>query len=616
MRRGFWNHLSLTRKFGLVFAGILLITLVNVGGVQLYINSQQADARTINTAGQQRLLVQQLTTDAYRIDDGENDRRAALSTTADRYDRTLTAFLEGNESMGVGPAPEPVRSEARALEAEWEPFYANLTVLATAPQSSDEFRRAFDYVSANQRDVLAATDDVVTAFERTSSQKVTRLQSFLVSVFVLEIVVLAAGWRLVTRNIAAPIRRLADDTRRISEGDLDHDVRRFDADDEIGEVSRAVRAMKDQLVTSLLELRIFEQAVEHAGRAIYITDADGTIEYVNPAFVRITGYGPSEVIGETPSVLSSGEHDDPLYEELWETILSGETWEAELVNRRKSGKRFYASQTIAPIVDENGDAVKFVAVCTDVTEQKYYEQQLTVLQRVLRHNLRNGLNVVMGHAEAVDEPDDSTSPAEAAREIRAECESLAEISDKVGAIRDVIDPETDDRFRFDVAATIECVATDVERSYPRATITTDVSTTAEVSTEADVETALRELVVNAVEHNDASTPKVWVSVTRSADAAFDEVVVRIADNGPGIPADERAVLERGTETPLLHGSGLGLWLVNWIVSMSGGKVTLEDREPRGTEIRVHLPVDTPARRPDGGVQFPSRDGDRRRDADR
>ncbi|TYT62835.1 PAS domain S-box protein [Natrialba swarupiae] len=127
------------------------------------------------------------------------------------------------------------------------------------------------------------------------------------------------------------------------------------------------------------ELKAFREAVEHAGHSIYITDSDEEILYVNPAFEEVTGYTADEAIGRTPRLLQSGEHDDEFYDQLWETILAGEDWQNELINERKDGSRYVVNQTIAPITDEMGEIVRFVAVNAEITEQKRRERQLQAL---------------------------------------------------------------------------------------------------------------------------------------------------------------------------------------------------------------------------------------------
>ncbi len=122
-------------------------------------------------------------------------------------------------------------------------------------------------------------------------------------------------------------------------------------------------------------LRTFRAAVEQAGHSIYVTDPDGTIQYVNPAFEEMTGYSAEEAIGETPNILNSGEHGREFFADLWRTILDGEVWTGEVTNERKSGEQYVINQTIAPIL-EDGEIQRFVAVNDEITEQKRRERTL------------------------------------------------------------------------------------------------------------------------------------------------------------------------------------------------------------------------------------------------
>ncbi|WP_256403346.1 PAS domain S-box protein [Halorubrum salinum] len=124
------------------------------------------------------------------------------------------------------------------------------------------------------------------------------------------------------------------------------------------------------------DLRTYRNLIEHAGHAIYVTDTDGTIEYVNPAFTEHTGYEPEEAVGETPAILNSGEMPTDYFDSLWETIRSGGVWEEEIVDRRKDGTLYHAHQTIAPVFDEAGTVSRFVAIQTDITDRKQAEGRL------------------------------------------------------------------------------------------------------------------------------------------------------------------------------------------------------------------------------------------------
>ena len=131
-----------------------------------------------------------------------------------------------------------------------------------------------------------------------------------------------------------------------------------------------------QEILNDVELTTFQEAVEHAGHAVYWTDPEGVIEYVNPAFEKQTEYTAEEAIGRNANILQSGVHDDAFYGHLWNTILNGEVWNGEIVNECKSGDRYVVKQTISPITDETGDIIRFVAINEEITELRAYQDRL------------------------------------------------------------------------------------------------------------------------------------------------------------------------------------------------------------------------------------------------
>lgn len=151
-------------------------------------------------------------------------------------------------------------------------------------------------------------------------------------------------------------------------------------------LQRELREQNERLRTEIIErkkaeaaLRKLAQAVNHSGNPIIITDLDGKIEFVNAAFSAATGYSKEEALGKTPQILSSGKTDSKIYEQLWNTLIAGETWHGELLNRRKNGELYWEQMVIAPITDPNGQATHYVAVRNDVTKQKEEEQALAYL---------------------------------------------------------------------------------------------------------------------------------------------------------------------------------------------------------------------------------------------
>ncbi len=136
-------------------------------------------------------------------------------------------------------------------------------------------------------------------------------------------------------------------------------------------------------------LRLQSAALESAANAIVITDREGRILWVNPAFSHLTGYGVEEAPGQNLRLLKSGQHEAALYQELWETILSGRVWHGEIVNRRKDGSLYTADLTIAPVRDQRGEISHFIGISHDITERKRAEAALRESQEKFRNLVEN-----------------------------------------------------------------------------------------------------------------------------------------------------------------------------------------------------------------------------------
>ncbi len=129
------------------------------------------------------------------------------------------------------------------------------------------------------------------------------------------------------------------------------------------------------------------RAVDQSANAILITDKEGKIEYINPKFIEITGYHYAEVAGKKPSILKSGRHDDPYYQNLWETISSGKEWRGKIHNKRKNGTLYWEQASIAPIFNTRGQITHYVAVKEDITAQVEAEERLQSIVKARTHEL-------------------------------------------------------------------------------------------------------------------------------------------------------------------------------------------------------------------------------------
>lgn len=231
-------------------------------------------------------------------------------------------------------------------------------------------------------------------------------------------------------------------------------------------------------------------------------------------------------------------------------------------------------------IDGGGRGVELVlAVFRDLTASEIADEQRSVLQRLFRHNLRNDLTVVRGNAADIA-AERSTSPTEAAGRIVSAADRLIQLAEHVGRL------DADGTVHsFDVTVVVESAVTEARERYPDATITLDAPAEARAQTVSGIEAAFVEALENAVVHTDDPSPEVAVSVEESDDV----VEVQFADSGPGIPATEWEPVAGQRERPLRHASGLGLWMMHWAASRSGGTLTKADRSPRGTELTFALP---------------------------
>ncbi len=326
--------------------------------------------------------------------------------------------------------------------------------------------------------------------------------------------------------------------------------------------------------------RGFREAIEAAGHAIFITDTSGEITYVNPAFEEITGYSSSEAIGERPSILKSGEMGEKYYQRLWRTILSGEVWEELVINRRKSGELYYAHQTIAPVLDENGNPVEFVALQTDTTELRASRQGIQKLGRILRHDLRNELSVVRSYAELIERQ--GGEGAEYATKIVETISSLLETSEKGIKLQRFLS-QTHRPVPIDVRVVVATVISNTQEEFPEVQIAYAGPDTATALCLTEIEAALGEIVENAIIHNDSEKVRVNFSIEQTE----HWIEIRITDNGPGLPEMEYAALD-SPGSDLYHDTGFGLNLAYWIVRRSGGSIEFENGEDDGTSVLVRL----------------------------
>lgn len=371
-----WDFSLRTKVLGAFTILFVIATAAPAGAWLLLREQQRQGAAVINAAGRQRMRTQKMVALANRIARGETEKRESLRATVAKFEETLSAFREGGSDRRLSAAPPAVQPQIQRVRVLWTSVRARLDTISRVPRSSVAFKDALAYVHGNSEALLRETDQVVQRYQAVYEERIRRIEHFLVGAGVVLVGIIGTFFVLASRHVVQPLVRLKRQTEAVAAGERGREITVVEADDEIGSLTRSVRNMKTQLVQSLRETEIFRTAVENAGHCIYWTDADGVINHVNPAFEEVTGYDREEAVGATPRMLKSGEHDDAFYEDLWSTITEGDIWKSEITDRRSDGEPIALNQTIAPIEDEEGRVKHYVAVASDITEQKKVERRL------------------------------------------------------------------------------------------------------------------------------------------------------------------------------------------------------------------------------------------------
>jgi PAS domain S-box-containing protein len=338
-------------------------------------------------------------------------------------------------------------------------------------------------------------------------------------------------------------------------------------------------------------------AVEQAAEAIVITDTKGTIEYVNPAFERVTGYTSAEVIGGNPRILKSDQHDAEFYRRMWETLMRGDVWTGHFINKNKFGSLYEEEAVISPIRDAGGTIVNFVAVKRDVTQEAVLAAQLRESQKMeaigqlaggVAHDFNNLLQALVGTVELLRaRGHDSEARARTILELETDIQRGAALARQLllftsRSVQKIERLDLNDVVRH--AASLlrrlvrENILFEIELSDYALPINGD---------RGQLEQVLVNLAVNAVD----AMLEGGRLIIRTGTRGYSEVYLEMRDSGVGVPEALRDRIFEPfftTKQPGL-GTGLGLFVVKEILSRHQGRVDVVSREGGGSTFTIVLP---------------------------
>lgn len=373
------------------------------------------------------------------------------------------------------------------------------------------------------------------------------------------------------------------------------------------------------------QLLLRNSAIDAAANLIIITDTEGIISYVNSATLRITGFSKEEIIGKKTSIFKSGKHDNDFYRNLWLTILSGETWNGRMLNKKKNGELYYEEMTITPVKDESGKIINFIAVKNDVSEKVKHEKEikeyLAQLEKqkkeleklneelkeanisknkffsIIAHDLKSPFSALLGYTQIFKEDFDELSR----EEIKEFTDAISTITRNIyQLLLDLLDWARIQTGRMELTQTnfnmykiisniISTLKPVADKKNIEITFNGDKSFNV-FADENMIKTVVRNLISNAIKFTHKNGR---ISIRLSKDG--NKIICCVKDNGIGMSEEDMKKLfkldvqhtSRGTDDE--KGTGLGLILCKEMVERNGGEIWVKSELKKGSLFCFSLP---------------------------
>ncbi len=355
-----------------------------------------------------------------------------------------------------------------------------------------------------------------------------------------------------------------------------------------------------------LKIKQLSMAVEQSHNSVVITDTSGTIQYVNSAFIHLTGYTFAEAIGQNPSILKSGKTPDAVFKQMWETITSGDEWSGQFINKKKNGDLYEEHVTIAPIRNENDEIINYIATKENITQLKEAHRQADLANKTkseflanMSHEIRTPMNLVFGMTELLLDTELQVEQKKFLNHIQSAANNL------LGLINDILDYSKIESGKLSFeqkVMVLEELFDDLEGALALAAEQKGIDLHFVIENESDcypigdrlrLHQVLMNLIGNAIKFTEEGKVEAEV-VVRDTGENQCTVQFMVKDTGIGIEAEKQKHIfdsfsQANTSiTRKYGGTGLGLAISSKLIDLMGGKIELSSAPGLGTIFSFSL----------------------------
>jgi PAS domain S-box-containing protein len=340
-------------------------------------------------------------------------------------------------------------------------------------------------------------------------------------------------------------------------------------------------------------------AVESTADAVVITDASGFIQYVNPAFERVTGYSRNEALGRDLHILDSGKHDAAFYERLREALARDGVWRGVMVNRKKGGMLYHEDCTYSIVKSAAGDVVNYVSIKRDITEKLKLEavaESVNTMNNIgyvfsgVRHEIGNPINSAKMILSVLQHKLDKIDKDDARDYVDRALNEIGRVEHLLRGLKNFNMFETPELENVDLGPFLTKFLDLVTEDFGKKGIVISLAVDSGADRVKADPRALQQVLLNIVTNAaDALAGRENPCITISVLKKFEQILIRVADNGCGMTDEQQRDLFKPFYTSKSRGTGLGLVIVKKVLAKMNGDIEIASRPDRGTTVNIYLP---------------------------